>query len=48
MPANSLIAEFNPVKDTINGQTAERVVWTTKALNLAVDAIKKGLELVKK
>ena len=45
MPANSLIAEFNPVKDTINGQTAERVVWTTKALNLAVDAIKKGLPL---
>jgi len=45
MPANSLITEFNPVKDTINGQTAERVVWTTKALNLAVDAIKKGLPL---
>ena len=37
--------EFNPVKETINGQAAERIVWTTKAFKLAVDAIKKGLPL---
>ena len=37
--------EYNPVKENINGQAAERVIWTTKAFNLAVDAIKKGLPL---
>lgn len=37
--------EYNPIKQTINGQAAERVIWSTKAFNLAVDAIKKGLPL---
>lgn len=37
--------EYNPIKETINGQAAERVIWSTKAFNLAVDAIKKGLPL---
>ena len=36
---------YNPIKQTINGQAAERVIWSTKAFNLAVDAIKKGLPL---
>ena len=37
--------EYNPVKDSINGQAAERVIWSTKAFNMAVEAIKKGLPL---
>lgn len=37
--------EYNPIKETINGQTAERVIWSTKAFKLAVDAIRKGLPL---
>ena len=37
--------DYNPVKQTINGQTAERVIWSTKAFKLAVDAIRKGLPL---
>lgn len=37
--------EYNPVKVQKDGSEAERVIWTTKALNIAVDAIKKGLPL---
>lgn len=37
--------EYNPIKEEINGKAAERTVWTTKALNLAVDGMKKGLPL---
>jgi len=37
--------DYNPIKETINGQASERVIWSTKAFNLAVDAIKKGLPL---
>ena len=37
--------DYNPVKMNVNGQAAERVIWSTKAFNLAVDAIKKGLPL---
>ncbi|MBQ3414850.1 MAG: terminase family protein [Clostridia bacterium] len=37
--------DYNPVKQTVNGQAAERVVWSTNAFNIAVDAIKKGLPL---
>lgn len=37
--------EYNPVKQVVNGQAAERVVWSTNAFNVAVDAIKKGLPL---
>ena len=37
--------EYNPVKVAKDGSEAERVIWTTKAFNLAVDAIKKGLPL---
>ena len=45
MAKKEFVYEFNPVKETINGQAAERIVWTTKAFKLAVDAIKKGLPL---
>lgn len=37
--------EYNPVKIQKDGSEAERVIWSTKALNIAVDAIKKGLPL---
>ena len=37
--------EYNPIKESKNGVEAEKVIWTTKALNIAVDAIKKGLPL---
>lgn len=37
--------EYNPVKIPKDGVEAEKVIWTTKALNIAVDAIKKGLPL---
>ena len=37
--------EYNPVKTVKDGVEAEKVIWTTKALNIAVDAIKKGLPL---
>lgn len=37
--------EYNPVKVNRDGTEAEKVIWTTKALNIAVDAIKKGLPL---
>ena len=37
--------EYNPIKLNKDGSEAERVIWTTKAFNLAVDAIKKGLPL---
>ena len=45
MPAKDFNYEYNPIKETINGQAAEKVIWSTKAFNLAVDAIKKGLPL---
>lgn len=37
--------EYNPVKIPKDGAEAEKVIWSTKALNIAVDAIKKGLPL---
>lgn len=37
--------EYNPIKIPKDGVEAEKVIWTTKALNIAVDAIKKGLPL---
>lgn len=36
---------FNPVKDLKGNEQAQSVVWSTKSLNLAVEAIKKGLPL---
>lgn len=37
--------EFDPVKQAKDGKEAERVIWSTKSLNAAVDALKKGLPL---
>jgi len=37
--------EYNPVKEMSGGKEAERVIWTTKAFNKAVEAIKQGLPL---
>lgn len=37
--------EFDPIKQTRDGKEAERVIWSTKSLNAAVDALKKGLPL---
>lgn len=37
--------EFDPVKKAKDGSEAERVIWTTKALKTAVDALEKGLPL---
>ena len=37
--------EYNPVKELKGGVEASKVVWSTKSLNAAVDALKKGLPL---
>ena len=37
--------EYNPVKEIKGGTEASKVVWSTKSLNAAVDALKKGLPL---
>ena len=37
--------EFNPVKELQGGEQAQQVIWSTKAIETAVDAIKKGLPL---
>lgn len=37
--------EFDPVKELKGNDQAKQVIWTTKALNRAVDAIKQGLPL---
>ena len=37
--------EFDPVKYETNGKNAEKVVWTTKAIEKAVDALNEGLPL---
>ena len=42
---NETTFEFDPVKDLKGVEQAQSVVWSTKALEKAVDAIKKGLPL---
>ena len=37
--------EFNPVKEQIGGKEAERVIWSTKSLNMAVGAMNEGKPL---
>jgi hypothetical protein len=37
--------EFNPIKDQKGNEQAQSVVWSTKSIETAVDAIKKGLPL---
>lgn len=45
MAAKEWEYEYNPIKVPKDGVEAEKVIWTTKALNIAVDAMKKGLPL---
>ena len=42
-PKNS---DFNPVKEDMSGVQAKRVIWSSKALNLALEGIKQGRKLV--
>lgn len=37
--------EYDPIKVSKDGKEAERIVWSTKSINIAVDAISKGLPL---
>ena len=37
--------EYNPIKISKDGVEAEKVIWTTKALNIAVSAMNQGLPL---
>lgn len=37
--------EFNPVKEEVGGKKAERVVWTTKIIEIALRAIQQGKPL---
>ena len=37
--------EFNPIKEQVGGKAAEKVVWSTYSLNMAVKALKQGLPL---
>ena len=36
---------FDPVKEAKDGKQAQAVIWSTKSLDMAVEAINKGLEL---
>ena len=36
---------FNPVKEEVAGSTAQRVIWTTDALNIALRALEAGKRL---
>lgn len=37
--------DFNPVKDTVGGKEAERVIWSTHVINVALEAIEQGKPL---
>lgn len=37
--------EFNPIKEQKGNEQAQSVIWSTKSIEAAVDAIKKGLPL---
>lgn len=39
-------ADFNPVKEDLSGVQAKRVIWSTRALDLAFEGIKQGRKLV--
>ena len=45
MAKKELTYEFDPVKDQKGNEQAQSVVWSTKSLHIAVDAITKGLPL---
>lgn len=37
--------DFNPIKETVGGKKAERVVWSTNIINIALEAIEQGKPL---
>lgn len=37
--------EFNPVKEEVGGKKAQKVIWTTKIINIALNAIQQGKQL---
>lgn len=37
--------DFNPVKDMVGGKQAERVIWSTNIINIALEAIEQGKPL---
>ena len=39
-------ADFNPVKEDLSGVQAKRVIWSTRALDLAFEGIKQGRKLI--
>lgn len=39
-------ADFNPVKEDLSGVQAKRVIWSSRALDLAFEGIKQGRKLV--
>lgn len=45
MAKKELTYEFDPVKDQKGNEQAQSVIWSTKSLDMAVDAITKGLPL---
>ena len=45
MENNKLKKNFNPVKEQVGNKEAESVIWTTAALEQAVDGLNKGLPL---
>ena len=45
MAKKELTYEFDPVKDQKGNEQAQSVIWSTKSLHMAVDAITKGLPL---
>jgi len=38
-------ADFNPVKEMVGGKQAERVIWSTNIINIALEAIEQGKPL---
>lgn len=40
------IVKFNPIKEEADGARARRVIWSTDAINMALDGLKKGRRLV--
>ena len=45
MAKNETIYEYDPIKLSKDGKEAEKVIWSTHSLDVAVDAMKKGLPL---
>lgn len=42
---NQMDYEYNPIKEQINGQEAERIIWSTNSIYKALEGIQKGKPL---